>query len=112
MADAPPRFGRPRRDEIVAESLNNIGPGWPDFRSVDLGEELLLAAAIVAFVLIVVPILFFGIELIILGALLAAGVIARTALRQPWRLRRDRPSRSPQHVDSNGAFRDGGTPAG
>lgn len=79
-----PRFGRPRQGEIAAESLNNIGPGWPDFGSVDLGEELLLAAAIVAFVLIVVPILFFGIELIILGALLAAGVIARTVLRQPW----------------------------
>lgn len=79
-----PRSGRPRRGRIAAESLNTLGPGWPDFGNVDLGEALLVIAAVVAFLLILLPVLFFGIELIILGALLAAGVIARTVLRQPW----------------------------
>lgn len=79
-----PELDRPRRGEIAAESLNNLGAGWPDFGSVDLGEGLVVAAAVVAFLLILVPILFFGVELIILGALLAGGVIARTLLGQPW----------------------------
>lgn len=40
--------------------------------------------AVLAALLIVIPLLFFGIELIILGALLAAGAIGRVMLRQPW----------------------------
>jgi hypothetical protein len=52
--------------------------------NLDLGEGLLVTAAVIAFLLIVVPVLFFGAELIILGALLAAGVVARTVLRRPW----------------------------
>jgi hypothetical protein len=46
--------------------------------------ELLALAAVVAVVLVLIPVLFFGLELIILGVLLAAGVIARTLLGQPW----------------------------
>lgn len=79
-----PSLDRPPRGEIAAESVRNLGPGWPDISNVDLGEELLVVAAVVAFLLILVPVLFFGIELIILGVLLAGGVIARTVLRQPW----------------------------
>jgi len=44
----------------------------------------LIAAGVVAVVLILIPLLFFGAELVILGALLAAGLISRTLLRQPW----------------------------
>jgi len=40
--------------------------------------------AVLAALLIVIPLLFFGIELIILGALLAAGAIGRVMFRQPW----------------------------
>ncbi len=78
------RPGRPRRGTIVAESLNNLGAGLPDVGNADLGEGLLVIAAGVAFLLILVPVLFFGIELILLGGFFAAGVIARTVLRQPW----------------------------
>ena len=56
----------------------------PDLGTVDFGEGLLVAAAVVAFLLILIPVLFFGIELITLGVLLAAGVITRTVLGQPW----------------------------
>jgi hypothetical protein len=41
-------------------------------------------AARVAILLILIPVVFFGVELIILGVLLAAGVIAHTVLGQPW----------------------------
>lgn len=78
------RLGRPRHGEIASESLLNVGSAWPDFSNLDLGEGLLLVAAVVAIALILIPILFLGIELIIVGALLAAGVMARTLLRQPW----------------------------
>ena len=79
-----PRLGRPSRREIASESLSNIGPGLPDIGNLDLGQGLLLVAAVVAVALILIPILFLGIELIVVGALLAAGVMARTVLRQPW----------------------------
>lgn len=79
-----PSLDRPHRGEIAAESVNHLGLGWLDISSVDLGEELLVVGVVVAFLLILVPVLFFGIELIILGVLLAGGVIARTVLRQPW----------------------------
>lgn len=84
MADTRPRLGRPSHGEIASESLSNIGPAWPEVGNVDLGDGLLLVAAVVAVALILIPILFLGIELIVVGALLAAGVMARTLLRQPW----------------------------
>ena len=40
--------------------------------------------AVLAAVLILIPLLFFGVELVILGALLAAGAIGRMLFRQPW----------------------------
>ena len=79
-----PRLGRPGRGEIASESLLNVGPAWPDVGNLDLGDGLLLVALVAAVALILIPILFLGIELIVLGALLAAGVMARTLLRQPW----------------------------
>lgn len=76
-------LGRPDRGEIALESLNHLG-SWPDLGSVDFGEGLLVVAAVVAALLILIPILFFGVELIILGGLLAAGLITHTVLGQPW----------------------------
>ena len=75
-----PKLRRPSRREIAAESVNHLGASWPDLGNVDLGEGLLVAAAVVAFLLVLIPVVFFGVELIILGVLLAAGVIARTVL--------------------------------
>ena len=43
-----------------------------------------MVVAVLAAVLILIPLLFFGVELIILGALLAAGVLGRVLLGQPW----------------------------
>jgi hypothetical protein len=79
-----PRLNRPRGREIAGESVNTFGSGLPDFGNVDAAQGLLVAVAVVAFLLILIPVLFFGVELIILGALLAGGVIARTMLGQPW----------------------------
>ena len=38
----------------------------------------------VAAALILIPLLFFGVELLILGAFLAAGLVSRVFLRSPW----------------------------
>jgi hypothetical protein len=75
-----PRLNRPPGREIASESLSSLG----NIGNVDLREGLLIVTAPIAFLLILIPVLFFGVELIIVGALLAAGVIARTLLRQPW----------------------------
>lgn len=40
--------------------------------------------AVIVLIVIVVPLLLFGIELIILGLLVAAGIVARSALGRPW----------------------------
>lgn len=73
-----------RRGDIASESLWNLGVGWPDFGNVDSGEGLLLAGIAIAAVLIVIPLLFFGVELILVGCLLAAGVMGRVVFRRPW----------------------------
>ena len=44
----------------------------------------MLVVAVVAALLILIPLLFFGVELIILGVVLAAGVLGRVLFRQPW----------------------------
>jgi hypothetical protein len=62
----------------------NAGPAWPDVGNVDLGEGMLLVAVAVAIALILIPVLFLGIELIVVGVLLASGVMARTIFRKPW----------------------------
>lgn len=63
-----PRLGRPSHGEVASESLLNICPAWPEVGNVDLGDGLLLVAAVVAVALILIPILFLGIELIVIGA--------------------------------------------
>jgi hypothetical protein len=78
------RRAAPRPRGIASESLHNLGSAWPDVGSADIEDALLLVAATLVIVLILVPVLFFGIDLIILGVVLAGGVIARTVLRQPW----------------------------
>lgn len=62
----------------------HVGPIWPDPGGLDFGQELFAIAAVAAVLLVLIPILFFGLELIIVGVLLTAGVVARTLLGQPW----------------------------
>ena len=70
-----------KRRGLAGDALSGIGNG---IGNVDFQEGGLLVLAALAAVLILIPVLFFGIELIILGALLAAGVIGRVLFRQPW----------------------------
>lgn len=95
------RVDRPRRGEVAAESLNYLGSDWLSLGNLDLGDGLLVTAAIIAALLILVPVVFFGIELIILGVLLAAGVVARTVLRRPWVIEANSPDpfRSGRHLE-------------
>ena len=66
---------------IAADALSGLSQGVGD---VDFAEAGLVVVAALAAVLILIPLVFFGVELIILGALLAAGVLGRVLLRQPW----------------------------
>jgi hypothetical protein len=74
-----PRF---RQRHISSETLWNLPV--PDVGGADLGEWLLVVVGIVAVILILIPLLFFGVELIVVGALLAAGLVSRVVLRRPW----------------------------
>jgi hypothetical protein len=76
------RFGWTwKRRDVAADAVSGLGQG---VGGVDLQEGALVVVAALAAALIVIPLLFFGVELIILGVLLAAGVVSRVFLRQPW----------------------------
>jgi hypothetical protein len=70
-----------KRRSVAADALSGLGNGLGD---VDFQEGGLVVVAVLAALLVAIPLLFFGIELIILGALLAAGAIGRVLFRQPW----------------------------
>jgi hypothetical protein len=76
------RWRRPR--ELASESLSSVG--LPDLGagSVDSAEGLLLVTLAAILVVLLVPILFFGVELVVVGGLLAAGLAGRLVSRQPW----------------------------
>jgi hypothetical protein len=50
----------------------------------DLEDGLVVLAVGVALIFIIVPLLLFGLELIILGILLAAGLVGRSLFGKPW----------------------------
>jgi hypothetical protein len=76
------RFGWAwKRRGIASEAISGLGQG---IGGVDLQGGALVVVGALAVLLILIPLLFFGLELIVLGALLAAGVAARVVLRQPW----------------------------
>jgi hypothetical protein len=57
----------------------------PDFGGLDdIGAAMLIIAAVVVVAIVVVPLLLFGIELLLLGLLVAAGIVGRTLLGRPW----------------------------
>lgn len=66
---------------VAADALSGLGQG---IGGVDFAEGGLVVVGALAAVLILIPLLFFGVELIILGVLLAAGLTGRVLLRQPW----------------------------
>ena len=70
-----------KRRGVAADALSGLGQGMG---GVDLQEGGVVVVAVLAALLIVIPLLFFGIELIVLGALLAVAAIGRMLLRQPW----------------------------
>ena len=76
------RFGWTwQRRGVASDAASSFGQG---IGGVDFGQGGLVVVAALAAALILIPLLFFGIELIVLGALLAAGVVSRVVLRQPW----------------------------
>lgn len=57
----------------------------PDLDGIDdLGAAIVLLGAIVVIAIVVVPLLLFGIELILLGLLVATGILGRVILGRPW----------------------------
>jgi hypothetical protein len=50
----------------------------------DFGVAVLALLAVVVVAIVVIPLLLFGIELILLGLLVAAGILGRTLLGRPW----------------------------
>lgn len=56
--------------------------GAPSFE--DLGALAALAVAVIVIAVVVVPLVLFGVELMIVGVLVAMGVVARSAFGRPW----------------------------
>jgi hypothetical protein len=52
----------------------------------DLALWVVVAVGGVVLVVVLIPLLLFGIELIVLGFVIALGVLARALLRRPWRV--------------------------
>jgi hypothetical protein len=63
-------------------------PNWisfPDFGSVDSLEGAIVAGvALIVIVFVLIPIFLFGVELIVVGSAIAAGLVGRFLLGRPW----------------------------
>jgi hypothetical protein len=71
------------RSEQALDVLSAVGPG--DVVSLEGLEALLIAIVVVVVVaLVLVPLLLFGLELIVLGLLVAVGIVARSLFGRPW----------------------------
>lgn len=69
----------------MGAQLFDGGLGVPDvFDGLDLESGLVLVAAALALAFILVPLLLFGLELIIVGFVLAIGVLGRSLFGKPW----------------------------
>jgi hypothetical protein len=76
------RFGWTwKRRGVASDALSGVGQG---LGGVDFGNGGLAVVGALAAALILIPVLFFGAELIVLGALLAIGLVGRVLLRRPW----------------------------
>lgn len=70
----------PWRRGTGSEVASTVAQGVP----ADSAGGVLVIVGLIALVLIVVPLLLFGIELVIVGSLLAASLLGRVLLRRPW----------------------------
>jgi hypothetical protein len=81
-----PRWRKVHIGEGVEEAAWNIP--IPDVGSVDdLAAVVVVVVGAVVFAVVLIPLLLFGVELIILGLLVAAGILGRTLLGRPWVVR-------------------------
>lgn len=80
-----PRWRKVRMGEMrpgdAAEAVFMV----PDVGGLDnLGAAVIVLLGVVVVAIVVVPLLLFGVELILLGLLVAAGIVGRTLLGRPW----------------------------
>lgn len=73
-----------KRGKAMIDAPNGWGDWFSAFDSTDLWAGLAVVGAILAAALIVIPILLFGLELILVGIVLAIGLMARITLGRPW----------------------------
>ncbi len=58
--------------------------GVPDLGGFDAGDGLLVSLIALVALIILIPVLFFGIELIVVGLVLAVGILTRVFGFRPW----------------------------
>jgi hypothetical protein len=81
-----PRWRSVHLGDAASDAAWNIP--IPEVGSVDdLATVALIAIGAVVFAVVLIPLLLFGIELIILGLLVAAGILGRAFLGRPWIVR-------------------------
>jgi len=81
-----PRWRRVAFGEAGADAASGLAmpsPGSPE----DLAAGLVIFVGVVVFAVVLIPLLLFGIELIILGVVIAAGILGRALLARPWVVR-------------------------
>ena len=69
---------------LVSESLDGVGFDSSAVGSIDSGAGLVVVLLTLIAVLVLVPLLFFGVELLMVGSLFAAGLAGRLVSRRPW----------------------------
>lgn len=81
-----PRWRRVRLGDAGSEAAWMIpisDGGSPE----DLAAGVVILVGAVVFAVVLIPLLLFGIELIIVGVLVAAGILSRALLARPWVVR-------------------------
>ena len=76
----------PRWRKVRVGGAANDAAWWiPDFGNLeDLGLAVMVAVGALVFAVILIPLIFFGVELIIVGLAIAAGILGRGLLGRPW----------------------------
>jgi hypothetical protein len=82
--------GAPRFRKVRSEAAGDIGGQVPNWVPVDIGSwgdleaTIAVVIALVLLVFVIIPLLLFGVELIIVGVAVAASIIGRLLLGRPW----------------------------
>jgi len=80
-----PRWRKARMGKMRPGDTAEAVFAVPDLGDLDnLGVAVLALLVVVVVAIVVIPLLLFGIELILLGLLVAAGIAGRTLLGRPW----------------------------